>query len=110
MIRSLYTAATGMEAQQLNLDITANNLANVSTAGFKKSRVDFQDLLYQTIRSAGATQAQGVQVPTGSPGRSRHAGRRDPEDVHSRRYVADWQPAGRGHRGQRVLPGPASVR
>lgn len=65
MIRSLYTAATGMEAQQLNLDNTANNLANVSTAGFKKSRLDFQDLLYQTIRTAGATQAQGVQIPTG---------------------------------------------
>ena len=65
MIRSLYTAATGMEAQQLNLDVTANNLANVGTAGFKKSRMDFQDLLYQTIRTAGATQAQGVQVPTG---------------------------------------------
>lgn len=65
MIRSLYTAATGMEAQQLNLDVTANNLANVGTAGFKKSRLDFQDLLYQTIRSAGSTQAQGVQVPTG---------------------------------------------
>jgi len=54
-----------MEAQQLNLDVTANNLANVGTTGFKKSRVDFQDLLYQTIRTAGATQAQGVQVPTG---------------------------------------------
>ena len=65
MIRSLYTAATGMEAQQLNLDVTANNLANVGTAGFKKSRLDFQDLLYQTIRSAGADQAQGMQVPTG---------------------------------------------
>lgn len=65
MIRSLYTAATGMEAQQLNLDNTANNLANVSTAGFKKSRLDFQDLLYQTIRTAGATQAQGMQIPTG---------------------------------------------
>lgn len=65
MIRSLYTAATGMEAQQLNLDNTANNLANVGTAGFKKSRLDFQDLLYQTIRSAGATQAQGITLPTG---------------------------------------------
>jgi len=65
MIRSLYTAATGMEAQQLNLDVTANNLANVNTTGFKKSRIDFQDLLYQTIRTAGGTQAQGVQVPTG---------------------------------------------
>ncbi|MCE5197852.1 MAG: flagellar basal-body rod protein FlgG [Armatimonadota bacterium] len=65
MIRALYTAATGMEAQQLNIDVTANNLANVNTTGFKKSRVDFQDLLYQNIRSAGASQAQGVQVPTG---------------------------------------------
>lgn len=65
MIRALYTAATGMEAQQLNMDITANNLANVNTTGFKKTRADFQDLLYQTIRSAGAMQAQGVQVPTG---------------------------------------------
>jgi len=65
MIRSLYTAATGMEAQQVNLDVTANNLANVNTTGFKKSRADFQDLLYQTLRAAGSTQAQGVQVPTG---------------------------------------------
>lgn len=65
MIRALYTAATGMEAQQLNMDVTANNLANVNTTGFKKSRVDFQDLLYQNIKSAGAMQAQGTQVPTG---------------------------------------------
>jgi flagellar basal-body rod protein FlgG len=65
MIRSLWTAATGMEAQQLNIDVISNNLANVNTAGFKKSRVDFQDLLYQTLRSAGTTEAQGAQVPTG---------------------------------------------
>ena len=65
MIRSLFSAATGMTAQQLNMDVIANNLANVNTTGFKRSRVDFQDLLYQTIRSAGATQAQGVEVPTG---------------------------------------------
>ncbi|MFQ3548480.1 MAG: flagellar basal-body rod protein FlgG [Armatimonadota bacterium] len=65
MIRSLYTAATGMEAQQLNMDVIANNLANVNTTGFKKSRVDFQDLLYQTIKAAGTSQAQGVQIPTG---------------------------------------------
>jgi flagellar basal-body rod protein FlgG len=54
-----------MEAQQLNIDVISNNLANVNTAGFKKSRVDFQDLLYQTLRSAGTTEAQGAQVPTG---------------------------------------------
>ena len=65
MIRSLYTAATGMEAQQLNMDVTANNLANVNTTGFKKSRPDFQDILYQTIRVAGSTQGEGVQLPTG---------------------------------------------
>ena len=65
MIRSLWTAATGMAAQQLNIDVISNNLANVGTSGFKKSRVDFQDLLYQTLRPAGITEAQGVQVPTG---------------------------------------------
>lgn len=65
MIRSLFTAATGMAAQQLNIDVISNNLANVNTAGFKKSRVDFQDLLYQTLRPAGTAEAQGVQVPTG---------------------------------------------
>ena len=53
MLRALYTAATGMEAQQLKVDVIANNLANVSTIGFKKSRADFQELLYQTLRGPG---------------------------------------------------------
>lgn len=65
MMRSLWTAATGMEAQQLNMDVIANNLANVNTTGFKKSRADFQDLLYQTMRTAGAAETEGTQVPTG---------------------------------------------
>lgn len=65
MIRSLYTAATGMQAQQLNMDVIANNLANVNTTGFKKSRANFQELLYQTVRAAGSTQAQGMEIPTG---------------------------------------------
>lgn len=65
MIRALYTAATGMSAQQLNIDVISNNLANVNTAGFKKSRADFQDLLYQTLRAAGTSEAQGAQIPTG---------------------------------------------
>lgn len=65
MIRALWTAATGMAAQQLNIDVISNNLANVNTSGFKKSRVDFQDLLYQTMRPAGTTEAQGSTVPTG---------------------------------------------
>ncbi|CAB1059693.1 Flagellar basal-body rod protein FlgG [Olavius sp. associated proteobacterium Delta 1] len=65
MIRSLWTSATGMQAQALNLDVIANNLANVSTAGFKKSRAEFQDLLYETIRPAGTASSQDTQVPTG---------------------------------------------
>ena len=65
MIRSLYTAATGMIAQQLNLDVIANNLANVNTSGFKKSRADFQDLMYQTIQEPGTAQGQQGSSPTG---------------------------------------------
>ena len=64
MIRALWTASSGMNAQQLNIDTVANNLANVNTTGFKKSRLEFQDLLYQTIRGAGAVTAQGTMIPT----------------------------------------------
>jgi flagellar basal-body rod protein FlgG len=65
MIRSLWTSATGMQAQALNLDVISNNLANVSTTGFKKSRAEFQDLLYETLRPAGTPSSQDTQVPTG---------------------------------------------
>ena len=65
MIRSLWSAATGMQAQTLNIDVISNNLANVSTSGFKKSRADFQDLLYQTLRSPGVSSSADTQVPTG---------------------------------------------
>lgn len=65
MQRSLFTAATGMKGQQLSLDVLANNLANVNTTAFKRSRVDFQDLLYQTIRAPGAISAQGFEIPSG---------------------------------------------
>jgi len=65
MLRGLWTAASGMAAQQINIDVVSNNLANVNTAGFKRSRADFQDLMYQTIRVAGATTGAGTQVPTG---------------------------------------------
>lgn len=66
MIRSLFTAATGMNAQDLNVSVIANNLANVNTVGFKKSRPEFQDLLYQTIRLVGTISPNGNQVPTGA--------------------------------------------
>ena len=65
MIRSLYTAATGMIAQQLNLDVIANNLANVNTTGFKKGRADFQDLMYQVIEEPGTAANQSGTSPTG---------------------------------------------
>jgi flagellar basal-body rod protein FlgG len=65
MLRSLWTAASGMSAQKLNMDIIANNLANVNTSGFKKSRADFQDLLYQNLKAPGAETSSGGQIPTG---------------------------------------------
>ncbi len=65
MIRSLWTAASGMQAQNTNIDVIANNLANVNTSGFKRSRAEFQDLLYETMRPPGVTSAAGNQVPTG---------------------------------------------
>lgn len=63
MLRALRTAASGMTAQQMYIDLVANNLANVNTTGFKKNRADFADLLYQTMRPAGAG-AGDTQVPT----------------------------------------------
>ena len=64
-MRALWTAASGMQAQQLTLDVVANNLANVQTAGFKRSRVDFQDLVYETLQAPGAASAQGQEIPSG---------------------------------------------
>lgn len=65
MLRGLWSAATGMAAQKLTIDVIANNLANVNTTGFKKSRADFQDLMYQSIRQAGSITSTGGQVPVG---------------------------------------------
>jgi flagellar basal-body rod protein FlgG len=65
MIRSLWTSATGMQAQALNLDVISNNLANVNTSGFKKSRAEFQDLLYETLLPAGTSSSQDTEIPAG---------------------------------------------
>lgn len=65
MLRSLWTGTTGMNAQQLNLDVIANNLANVSTTGFKKSRSDFQDLMYQIAKVPGSQTSVDTESPTG---------------------------------------------
>ena len=64
-MRSLWTSTTGMSAQNLNMDVIANNLANVSTTGFKKSRADFQDLLYQIMKVPGSPTSADTRSPTG---------------------------------------------
>lgn len=65
MMRSLWVAKTGLEAQQTQMDVISNNLANVGTNGFKRSRAVFEDLLYQTMRQPGAQSSQQTQLPTG---------------------------------------------
>jgi flagellar basal-body rod protein FlgG len=65
MIRSLWSAASGMQGQQKSIDVVANNLANVNTTGFKKSRADFQDLIYQTLKTSGSPVTNSTQVPAG---------------------------------------------
>ena len=66
MIRSLWTGATGMNSQQLNIDTISNNLSNVNTTGFKKNRVEFQDLYYQTIDTANTPKTEDYTKPIGS--------------------------------------------
>ena len=66
MIRALYTAATGMNAQDINVATISNNIANVNSTGYKKSRAEFQDLLYQNLRLVGTLSPNGNQIPTGS--------------------------------------------
>ena len=58
-MRALFTAATGMEAQQAQIDTIANNIANVGTTAFKRARTEFQDLFYETLRNPGATTTDG---------------------------------------------------
>ena len=72
MLKSLYTAATGMKAQKTNMDVISNNMANVNTTGFKKSRAEFEDLLYQTVIEPGGRSNSntlynvGLQIGSGS--------------------------------------------
>jgi flagellar basal-body rod protein FlgG len=65
MMRALWTSASGMLTQQFNMDVLSNNLANVNTSGFKKSRAEFQDLLYEHLRRAGTIDSMGQQLPLG---------------------------------------------
>ena len=65
MIRALWTSASGMSAQQTNLDVVSHNIANVNTVGFKQSRANFEDLIYQNIKDPGVVSADGNRVPSG---------------------------------------------
>ncbi len=65
MIRSMWAAASGMQAQTMNIDVIANNLANVTTTGYKRSRAEFQDLLYETMQPPGGSTSENTQAPTG---------------------------------------------
>jgi flagellar basal-body rod protein FlgG len=65
MMRALWISKTGMEAQQTQLDVVSNNLANVATNGYKKSHAQFEDLMYQTLRQSGANSSEQTQLPTG---------------------------------------------
>ena len=65
MLRAFSTAATGMTAQQMMVDVVANNLANINTTGFKRSQIDFQDLLYVKMAEPGAEVASGINTPVG---------------------------------------------
>src|SRR5690349_18959375 len=65
MMRAMWSAAAGMSVQTMNMDTISNNLANVNTAGFKKARAQFQDLLYQTLNAAGSSSSSSTTAPAG---------------------------------------------
>ena len=65
MVRSLWTAATGMNGQQANIDAISNNLSNVNTPGYKQQRVEFEDLVYQNLKLAGTPATEDTVTPVG---------------------------------------------
>ena len=111
MIRALYTAASGMNAQQANIDNVAHNLANVNTTGFKKSRVEFEDLVYQQLKAPGTADVAGDRSAGRSRSRPRLA-RRWPRRATSRcgNLRATQRPARPGDRRPGLPPGHAAGR
>ena len=110
MIRALYSAGSGMNAQQMSIDNIANNLANANTAGFKARRTQFQDLLYQSFLQPGAAAGSQTTVPSGLQlGLGRAAGGQQ-HHFHARQFPADRQSAGRRDSGQGILPDPQGHR
>ena len=105
MIRALYSAASGMTAQQLNVDNIANNLANANTAGYKMRRAQFQDLLYQSMVQPGASAGQQTTVPSGLQlGLGTRAASNEIIFTQGN-FSADRQSPGRGDSGQWLFPG-----
>ncbi len=92
MMRSLWISKTGMEAQQTQLDTISNNLANVSTNGFKRAHAVFEDLMYQNLRQAGANSSEQTHAADRPAGRPRHARGRDRAQLHPGQPAADQQP------------------
>ena len=80
---ALWAAKTGLDAQQTRMTVTSNNLANVSTTGFKKDRAVFEDLLYQNVRQVGGSTSQDTQAPIGPAPRHRRARRRHRKALHA---------------------------
>jgi hypothetical protein len=107
---ALWAAKTGLDAQQTRMAVTSNNLANVSTTGFKKGRAVFEDLLYQNVRQVGAASSQDTQLPVGPVARHRCARGRHREDLHAGQPEPDRQFAGPRDQRPRLLPGAAARR
>jgi flagellar basal body rod protein FlgG len=99
MMRSLWTAASGMIGQQFNIDTISNNLSNVNTTGFKQNRPDFEDLLYQTVRTAGTPGHRADPGARRRTGGSWGQGRRHPENFHPGFVAEHRKRLGYRHRG-----------
>ena len=92
MIRALWTSAGGMEAQQMNLDVIANNLANVNTSGFKKSSLEFSEMMYDTSESPGASSFANFGIYVSSVMAAPSIDRADSFAIHH--FVSEWRIAG----------------
>ena len=111
MIRALYSAASGMTAQQINVDNISHNLANANTTGFKARRAQFQDLLYQNIVSSPEPRPRNkLSVPTGFASRTRNSRRIERDHLLARQFRPDQQSAGYGDPGSRVFSSANAVR
>ena len=111
MNSSLRTSASGMAAQQRMIDVIANNLANVNTTGFKRSRVSFEDVLYETLQGARVVNDQGAEtVGPMQIGKGVRIGARPAPRTRRASPETHAAAARRRHRGRRLLPGPAPRR